>query len=131
MRRELWGYAADEQLERAELIAERYEGIRPAPGYGCQPDHTEKRTIFALLDAAARGHRAHRELRDAPRLVGLRPLLRPPAVALLRRRPDRRDQLEDYAARKGWALSEAKRWLAPILDDGPVGSSATLSPVTP
>ncbi|MCL2418637.1 MAG: methionine synthase, partial [Conexibacteraceae bacterium] len=54
VRRELWGYAADERLSGAELIAEQYRGIRPAPGYGCQPDHTEKQTIFELLDAPAR-----------------------------------------------------------------------------
>ena len=51
VRRELWGYAPDEQLSQADLIAERYPGIRPAPGYGCQPDHTEKGTLFALLAA--------------------------------------------------------------------------------
>ena len=51
MRRELWGYAPDESLDNDRLIREEYQGIRPAPGYPAQPDHTEKRTIFRLLDA--------------------------------------------------------------------------------
>ena len=63
--RELWGYAPDEALSNAELIAETYRGIRPAPGYPAQPDHTEKETLFELLDAEhADRHEAHRELCD-------------------------------------------------------------------
>ena len=59
VRRELWGYAPDEALSNADLIAERYQGIRPAPGYPACPDHTEKRTLFELLEAeAARRHRS-------------------------------------------------------------------------
>ena len=63
VRRELWAYAPDEKLTNEQLIAEDYAGIRPAPGYPAQPDHTEKRTLFKLLDAEkATGHQAHREL---------------------------------------------------------------------
>jgi 5-methyltetrahydrofolate--homocysteine methyltransferase len=132
LRTELWGYAADEQLTSAELIAEQYQGIRPAPGYGCQPDHTEKRTIFELLDVPSA---AGIELTESCAM-----LPGSSVCGLYIACPESRyfgvgkiglDQLEDYALRKGWALSEAKRWLAPILDDGPVGSSANLSPVTP
>ena len=73
--------AATSRWRASELIAERYRGIRPAPGYGCQPDHTEKaHALRAARRAGARRHRADRELRDAPRLVGLRPLPLAPAA---------------------------------------------------
>ena len=73
-----WGFGRDERLTNDELIAEKYRGIRPAPGYPAQPDHTEKRTLFELLDAErADRHQAHRALRDAPGGQRLRPLLRP------------------------------------------------------
>ena len=129
LRTELWGYAAGERLTGAELIAERYQGIRPAPGYGCQPDHTEKRTIFDLLDAPAG---AGIELTDSCAM-----LPGSSVCGLYMAHPEARyfgvgkigsDQLEDYAARKGWPLSEAKRWLAPILDDD---QAVTLSAVGP
>ena len=62
VRREFWGYAPDERSTNAELIAEAYRGIRPAPGYPACPDHTEKGPLFALLDAATNaGHHAHRD----------------------------------------------------------------------
>jgi 5-methyltetrahydrofolate--homocysteine methyltransferase len=116
VRREFWGYAPDEDLTNDELIRERYRGIRPAPGYPACPDHTEKRTLFDLLDAerttgvtltesyamhpgaAVSGfYFAH----EGARYFGVGKL--------------NRDQLEDYAARKGMALTEAERWLAPNL----------------
>ncbi len=118
VRRELWGYAADERLTGPELIAERYDGIRPAPGYGCQPDHTEKATIFALL--------------AAPESVGIELTesfaMNPGSSVsgLYFSHPQSRyfgvgrigtDQLEDYAARKGWSLEQARRWLATLLED--------------
>ena len=120
LRTELWGYAADERLTGTELIAERYQGIRPAPGYGCQPDHTEKRTIFELLDVP--GNAGIELTESCAMLPGAS------VCGLYFARPEARyfgvgkigaDQLEDYARRKGWTLSEAKRWLAPILDDDP------------
>jgi 5-methyltetrahydrofolate--homocysteine methyltransferase len=118
VRREAWGYAPDESLSRDELIAETYRGIRPAPGYGCQPDHTEKGTLFALLDAPAR---AGIHLTDS---YAMQPGSSVSGIYLSH--PKARyfgvgrigeDQLEDYAARKGWAIEEAQRWLAPILDN--------------
>jgi len=118
VRRDLWGYAPEELLTTEELIAERYRGVRPAPGYGCQPDHTEKRTIFGLLDAP---RRAGIELTESCAMTpgssvsGLY-LAHPGARYFGVGRIDA-DQLEDYAARKGWSIEEARRALAPILDD--------------
>jgi 5-methyltetrahydrofolate--homocysteine methyltransferase len=117
VRREGWGYEPAESLSREELIAESYRGIRPAPGYGCQPDHTEKQTLFALLDAPAR---AGIQLTDSFAMI---PGSSVSGIYLSH--PEARyfgvgrigfDQLEDYALRKGWTIEEARRWLAPILD---------------
>jgi 5-methyltetrahydrofolate--homocysteine methyltransferase len=116
VRRELWGYAADEALDNAALIAEAYQGIRPAPGYPASPDHTEKVTIFRLLEAT---ERAGMELTESMAMLpaasvsGLY-LWRPEARYFGVGRIDR-DQLADYAARKGWTVTEAERWLAPNL----------------
>jgi len=113
VRRELWGYAPDEELDNAGLVAEAYQGIRPAPGYPAQPDHTEKRAIFRLLDAE---HNAGLHLTESMAMV-------PGASVsgLYFWHPDAHyfglgrigsDQLADYAARKGWSLAEGERWLA-------------------
>ena len=78
VRRELWAYAPDEKLTNEQLIAEDYAGIRPAPGYPAQPDHTEKRTLFALLDAEkATGREAHRELSPCGRPLPSRDSISP------------------------------------------------------
>jgi 5-methyltetrahydrofolate--homocysteine methyltransferase len=120
VRRELWGYAPEEQLSSAELIAEDYRGIRPAPGYGCQPDHTEKQAIFDLLDAS---RRAGIELTESYAMTpgssvsGL--LLSHPAARYFGVGRIGADQLDDYARRKGWTIAEAARWLAPIVEDDP------------
>ena len=116
VRRELWGYAPDEALSNSELIAERYQGIRPAPGYPACPDHTEKQTLFELLDATAR---AGIELTESCAMlpgasVSGYYLWNPASHYFGVGRIDR-DQLEDYAARKGIPLAEAERWLAPNL----------------
>ncbi len=120
VRRELWGYAAEETLSAADLIAEKYQGIRPAPGYPAQPDHTEKRTLFDLLDAeAATGI-------ELPESYAMWPAAS--VSGLYFSHPDshyfgvgriEQDQVADYAMRKGWPLSEAERWLAPILNYDP------------
>ena len=116
VRRELWGYAADEDLPNAELIAERYQGIRPAPGYPACPDHTEKRTIFALLDAERRaGMRLTSSCAMLPGASVSGYYLWNPASHYFGIGRIDRDQLEDYAARKGVPLTEAERWLAPNL----------------
>ena len=120
VRRELWAYAPSENLSNEQLIAEAYTGIRPAPGYPAQPDHTEKRTLFKLLDAEA-----------ATGLKLTESCAMWPAAAVsglyFSHRESRyfgvgkigRDQVQDYAARKGWTLDEAERWLGPILNYDP------------
>jgi len=120
VRRELWGYAPDETLPNEALIAEDYAGIRPAPGYPSQPDHTEKRTLFSLLDA---------ENEIGVKLTESCAMWPGAAVSgLYFSHPDSRyfgigkigrDQVADYAARKGWSLEEAERWLGPILNYDP------------
>jgi 5-methyltetrahydrofolate--homocysteine methyltransferase len=120
VRRELWGYAPDENLSNERLIAEEYRGIRPAPGYPAQPDHSEKATLFRLLDAEARaGIRLTENYAMWPgsSVCGLyfsHPEARYFGVGKIER-----DQTEDYAARKKWKLSEAERWLGPILNYDP------------
>jgi 5-methyltetrahydrofolate--homocysteine methyltransferase len=118
VRRELWGYASDEDLSNTELIAERYQGIRPAPGYPACPDHTEKRTLFEVLSAETK---AGIQLTESCAML--------PGASVSGYyfwNPDshyfglgriERDQLEDYAERKGVPLDEAERWLAPNLRD--------------
>jgi 5-methyltetrahydrofolate--homocysteine methyltransferase len=120
VRTELWGYAPDEAFDIDLLIAEKYRGIRPAPGYPAQPDHTEKATLFRLLQAeAATGLELTESFAMTP----------PAAVSgLYFSHPEshyfgvgriERDQVADYARRKGWDLRTAERWLAPILNYEP------------
>jgi 5-methyltetrahydrofolate--homocysteine methyltransferase len=125
VRREFWGYAADESLENAELIAEKYAGIRPAPGYPACPEHTEKQTIWELLDArTATGIELTESMAMWPGAS---------VSGLYFSHPDSRyfvlgriarDQVEDYARRKGWTLAEAERWLSPNLGYRPEGAAA-------
>jgi len=120
VRTQLWGYVPDEQTSVQDLIEEKYQGIRPAPGYPAQPDHTEKATLFRLLDAETN---AKMELTESFAMS-------PPASVsgLYFGHPGShyfgvgkidRDQVEDYAARKGWDVQTAERWLAPILNYDP------------
>ncbi|WIG56147.1 MAG: 5-methyltetrahydrofolate--homocysteine methyltransferase [Rhodanobacteraceae bacterium] len=115
-----WSYAPDESLDNEALIAEKYRGIRPAPGYPACPDHTEKATLFELLDAT---NNAGIELTEGFSMY--------PAAAVSGwyfSHPDSqyfvvgkltKDQVEDYAERKGWTLGEAERWLSANLDYDP------------
>jgi 5-methyltetrahydrofolate--homocysteine methyltransferase len=117
VRTEYWGYAAAEKLSNAELVAEKYRGIRPAPGYPACPDHTEKGDLFNLLDA---GKNAGLTLTESFAML--------PTAAVSGfyiGHPDsryfaigkvERDQVADYAHRKGMDLAQAERWLAPILN---------------
>lgn len=117
VRREFWGYAPDEALTPEELISETYAGIRPAPGYPAQPDHTEKVTLFSLLDAT-----------DATGVTLTESYAMWPGSSvsgLYIGHPDsyyfgvakvERDQVEDYAARKGMDVREVERWLGPVLN---------------
>ena len=120
VRKELWGYAADEAFDNAALIKEAYRGIRPAPGYPAQPDHTEKETIFRLLDAEPAIDVALTSsfaMHPAPSVSGL--YFAHPDAAYFAVGRIERDQVEDYAARKGWDMRTAERWLAPILNYDP------------
>jgi 5-methyltetrahydrofolate--homocysteine methyltransferase len=117
VRRELWGYSPDETLSNDDLISERYRGIRPAPGYPAQPDHTEKQTLFELLDAtSATGIELTSSFAMTPpaSVSGLY-LAHPDAVYFAVGRIEK-DQVEDYARRKGWDVATAQRWLGPILN---------------
>ncbi|MGL5817877.1 MAG: methionine synthase [Phycicoccus sp.] len=116
VRRELWGYAPDERLSGEELVAERYRGIRPAPGYPACPDHTEKQTLMALLGGEERtGVRLTESMAMWPGAsVSGWYFAHPEAQYFVVGRLGR-DQVEDYASRKGWDLRTAERWLAPNL----------------
>jgi 5-methyltetrahydrofolate--homocysteine methyltransferase len=125
VRRELWGYARDEKLSNADLIAEKYRGIRPAPGYPAQPDHTEKGPLFRLLEAPANAGMELTEsfaMTPGSSVSGLY-FSHPEAVYFGVGRIDR-DQVEDYARRKGMTLAEAERWLSPILSYVPGAAAA-------
>ncbi len=117
VRKELWGYAPDESFGPDELIGEPYRGIRPAPGYPSQPDHTEKATLFRLLDAEAQvGVRLTESYAMWPgsSVSGL--YLAHPDAHYFGVAKVERDQVEDYAARKAMSVAEVERWLAPILN---------------
>jgi 5-methyltetrahydrofolate--homocysteine methyltransferase len=120
VRREWWGYAPEEALDNEALIAERYVGIRPAPGYPACPDHTEKATLFSLLDVTARTGIALTEsyaMWPAASVSGWY-LSHPEAKYFGLGRIDR-DQVADYARRKGMDVRAAERWLAPVLGYDP------------
>lgn len=117
VRCEFWGYAPDEAFSPEQLIAEPYRGIRPAPGYPAQPDHTEKRTLFDLLDATvATGVELTESMAMWPgsSVSGL--YLAHPEAYYFGVAKVEADQAADYAARKGMTLREAERWLAPVLN---------------
>ncbi len=116
VRRDLWGYAPDEALGQEAIIRERYRGIRPAPGYPAQPDHTEKRTLFALLNAERRAgvHLTESMAMDPAASVSGLYLAHADSRYFAVGRIGR-DQVEDYARRKGMTTAEAERWLGPIL----------------
>jgi 5-methyltetrahydrofolate--homocysteine methyltransferase len=117
VRTELWGYAPDEPFDLEFLIGEKYRGIRPAAGYPCQPDHTEKATLFRLLDAGAAAGMGLTEsfAMTPPSSVSGLYFAAPGAHYFGVGRIDK-DQVEDYARRKGWDVATAERWLGPILN---------------
>ena len=125
VRKDLWGYAPDEAFAPQDLIGEPYRGIRPAPGYPAQPDHTEKATLFRLLDAEnATGVRLTESMAMWPgsSVSGL--YIGHPDSYYFGVAKIEEDQARDYAARKGMTLAEAERWLAPILNYTPQGAVA-------
>ena len=115
VRTDLWGYS-DEEFDNDGLIKERYQGIRPAPGYPACPDHTEKRTIFELLEATDRiGLTLTESCAMAPAAAVSGLYFAHPDSRYFGVRKVGSDQVEDYAKRKGISVSEAARWLAPVL----------------
>jgi 5-methyltetrahydrofolate--homocysteine methyltransferase len=116
VRREFWGYAADETLGRDELIAEKYRGIRPAPGYPAQPDHTEKGTLFRLLESERIGVKLTESFAMWPGAAVCGLYFSHPQSHYFGVGKIERDQVEDYAKRKGWSVAECERWLAPVLN---------------
>jgi 5-methyltetrahydrofolate--homocysteine methyltransferase len=117
VRREFWGYAKDEQFSNDELIDEKYAGIRPAPGYPACPDHTEKRILFDLLEAEKKTGIVLTEsfaMYPASSVSGW--YFSHPESKYFGLGKIARDQVEDYARRKGISVEEAERWLAPNLN---------------
>ena len=120
VRREFWGYGAGETFSPEELIGEPYDGIRPAPGYPAQPDHTEKATLFGLLDAEAKiGVKLTESFAMWPgsSVSGL--YFSHPESYYFGVAKVERDQVEDYAARKGMEVAAVERWLGPVLNYTP------------
>jgi 5-methyltetrahydrofolate--homocysteine methyltransferase len=117
VRREFWGYAMDEGLDNDALIAEKYRGIRPAPGYPACPEHSEKGPLFELLMAPENAGITITEnyaMLPTAAVSGFY-FSHPEARYFATGKVDK-DQVEDYAKRKGWTLEEAKRWLAPVIN---------------
>ncbi len=120
VRRELWGYAPDERLDNVGLIKERYDGIRPAPGYPASPDHTEKQAIWDLLGVEeATGMTLTESMAMQPGASVSGVYFGHPESQYFVVGRIGRDQVEEYAARKGWTLTEAERWLSPSLGYDP------------
>ncbi|MDH3900574.1 MAG: B12-binding domain-containing protein, partial [Gammaproteobacteria bacterium] len=116
VRKEFWGYARGENLSNEELIKEEYRGIRPAPGYPACPDHTEKGTLWELIDPVANAGISiteHYAMLPTASVSGL--YFSHPESRYFGTGKIARDQVEDYARRKGMTVPEAERWLAPVL----------------
>jgi 5-methyltetrahydrofolate--homocysteine methyltransferase len=124
VRKEFWGYAPDEPFSNSELMLEQYQGIRPAPGYPAQPDHTEKATLFRLLDAE---NSAGVKLTES---FAMWPGSSVSGLYFSHEEAEyfgvgkiELDQVEDYSARKDWTIAETERWLAPILNYIPAANA--------
>jgi 5-methyltetrahydrofolate--homocysteine methyltransferase len=116
VRTEFWGYQADENLTSEDLIKERYDGIRPAPGYPACPEHTEKQTLWELQDVeTTTGIQLTESMAMWPGASVSGWYFSHPQSQYFVVGRIGRDQVEDYAKRKGWTVSEAERWLSPNL----------------
>jgi 5-methyltetrahydrofolate--homocysteine methyltransferase len=125
VRHNYWGYAADERLSNEALIKEEYRGIRPAPGYPAQPEHSEKATLFKLLDATDKiGVQLTESYAMWPGSSVSGFYYAHPESRYFGVGKIERDQVEDYARRKGWTVQEAERWLAPLLNYNPRAADA-------
>ena len=116
----LWGYAKGEVMDTKDLLKVKYQGIRPAPGYPSQPDHTEKAFMWSLTDAA---RAIGTELTESQAMT---PAASVSALCFWRKEAQYfavgklgKDQVEDYARRKGMSVAETERWLAPVLNYDP------------
>jgi len=117
VRTTFWGYAAGEALSGDDLVAEKYRGIRPAPGYPACPDHTEKAELFRLLDAEKNtGIRLTDSFAMLPAASVSGFYLAHPRARYFAVGKIERDQVADYAHRKGIDVAQAERWLAPNLN---------------
>jgi 5-methyltetrahydrofolate--homocysteine methyltransferase len=125
VRREFWGYARDERLDNAALIAEQYRGIRPAPGYPACPDHTEKGALFEMLGAQRAGIRLTESYAMLPASSVSGFYFSHPESQYFAVGKVGRDQVADYARRKGMAVEEVERWLAPNLGYEPEPEKVT------
>jgi 5-methyltetrahydrofolate--homocysteine methyltransferase len=120
VRTELWGYQPDEQLDNEALISEKYRGIRPAPGYPACPEHTEKETLFSLMEVTKRtGIELTESMAMWPGAAVSGWYFSHPQSQYFVVGRLAQDQVADYARRKGWTLAEAERWLAPNLGYNP------------
>ena len=125
VRKDFWAYATNETYAPEDLVGEPYQGIRPAPGYPAQPDHTEKTTLFRLLDAEKTTGVTLTEsyaMWPGSSVSGL--YLSHPESYYFGVAKVERDQVEDYAARKGMSVAEVERWLGPVLNYVPVSEAA-------
>jgi len=127
VRKEFWGYASDEALSRDDMIAEKYRGIRPAPGYPAQPDHTEKGTLFKLLESERIGVKLTESFAMWPGAAVCGLYFSHPQSHYFGVGKIERDQVEDYAKRKGWSVAECERWLAPILNYNAVAAPSIVA----
>jgi 5-methyltetrahydrofolate--homocysteine methyltransferase len=123
VRRDFWAYAPDEVLSAGDLIVEKYRGIRPAPGYPAQPDHSEKATLFNLIDGEREiGVRLTESFAMWPGASVCGLYLSHPESYYFGVGKIERDQVEDYAKRKGWSSDQAEKWLSPILNYDPMAA---------
>jgi 5-methyltetrahydrofolate--homocysteine methyltransferase len=123
VRKEFWAYSPDEGLSNSDLIAEKYRGIRPAPGYPAQPDHSEKATLFRLLDGERQlGVRLTESFAMWPGASVCGFYFSHPESYYFGVGRIERDQVEDYARRKAWTFEQAEKWLAPILNYDPLAA---------
>ncbi len=115
VRKEFWGFAADETLDNEALIKEKYQGIRPAPGYPACPDHTEKRALFELLDAERMGITLTESYAMYPASSVSGWYFAHPDSRYFPVGKIHKDQVEDYARRKNMSVEDVERWLSPVL----------------
>ena len=117
IRKEYWGYAKDESLDNAALISEKYEGIRPAPGYPACPEHTEKGKLWELLNAEKEtGIKLTESFAMYPAASVSGWYFAHPDTKYFGLGSISADQVEDYAQRKGWDKAKSEKWLAPVLN---------------